>query len=52
MSNAQIICIQVVPDLGKVVITMSPGRKRKSSHLPPSSPHGTPRIGAEYMRGA
>jgi hypothetical protein len=37
ISNAQIICIQVVPDFGSVLITMSPGRKRKPSHLPLSS---------------
>jgi len=40
ISNAQIICIQVVPDLRGVLITMSPARKRKPSHLPLSSPGG------------
>jgi hypothetical protein len=50
MSKAQIICIQVVPDFGKVLMTMSPGRKRKPDHLPPSSPRDWPRIGAEDTR--
>ena len=31
ISRAQIICVQVVPHLAGVLITMSPGRKRKSS---------------------
>ena len=38
ISSAQIICIQVVPVLRRVLITMSPGRKRKPSHRPLSSP--------------
>jgi hypothetical protein len=37
ISSAQIICIQVVPVLRRVLITMSPGRKRKPSHRPLSS---------------
>ena len=36
-SNAQIICIQVVPLFDRVLITMSPGRKSKSSQRPLSS---------------
>jgi len=52
MSNAQIICIQVVPDFGSVVITMSPGRNGKPSHLPSPPPCGSPRLGTEDMRGA
>jgi hypothetical protein len=30
--RAQIICVQVVPHLGGVVMTMSSGRKTKPSH--------------------
>jgi hypothetical protein len=37
MSNAQIICIQVVPLFDRVLMTMSPGRKENPSHLALSS---------------
>jgi hypothetical protein len=40
ISKAQIICVQVVPDLRGVLITMSPRRKRKPCHRPFASPGG------------
>ena len=36
-SNAQIICIHVVPLFDRVLMTMSPGRKGKPVHRPLSS---------------
>ena len=37
MSSAQIICTQVVPVLDRVLMTMSPSRNGKPSHLALSS---------------
>src|SRR5215471_14155816 len=39
ISSAQIICIQVVPHLEGVEITMSPGRNSKPSHRALSANH-------------
>ncbi len=49
-SSAQIICIQVVPLLERVLITMSPGRRGKSRHRALSSSGERYRGGASGIR--